>query len=176
MELTKKERTIKYCLYAALVLLAALFQNVLSPHLAVGNARCFVLLPVAVMLGLNEDEKTAALLGLLGGVVLDLISAQTRCFNAIFLMVACYAASVLVTFIFRDTFHYSMIAAGLTVVLYCLCYWLLFVLIKSSEGAGVALVRFYLPSAIYTLVVSPVICLLLRPLQNKLNKIELIKE
>ena len=176
MELTKKERTIKYGLYAALVLLAALLQNVLSSAFAVGSAHCFILLPVAVMVGLNEDEKAAALYGLLGGAVLDITSAQTRGFNAIFLMLACYAASVLVTFFFRSTFHYTMAAVVLTAVLYCLCYWLLFVVFKSADGAGTVLVRFYLPCAVYTAAVAPLLYLLLKPLQNKLNKIETIQE
>ena len=176
MELTQKERTIKYCLYAVLVLLAALLQNVLASHFEIGGARCFILLPAAVIIGINEDEKIAALYGLLGGAVLDITSAQTKCFNAVFLMLACYAASLLVAFYFRSTFHYNMAAVWLTVALYCLLYWLLFVLLKGSTGAGYVLARFYLPSAVYTGVVTPLLYLLLKPLGNKLNKIDIIKE
>ncbi len=176
MELTKTERTTKYCLYAGLILLAALLQNVLSPYFAIGGARCFVLVPAAVMLGLNEDEKAAALYGLLGGAALDMTSAQTRCFHAVFLMLACYLASVLVTFIFRSTFYYNMLASGLSIVLYCLLYWLLFVLLKSPTGAGYVLVRFYLPSAVYTAAVTPFVYLLLQPFCNRLNKTGTIKE
>lgn len=176
MELTKKERTTKYCLYAVFILAAALLQNVLFPRVAIGEARCFILLPVGVMLGLNEDEKAAALYGLLGGAVLDMTSAQTRCFHAVFLMLACYGTSVLVTFIFRSTFHYQMAAAGVTIIAYCLLYWLFFVLVKSPAGAGYALVRFYLPSMLYTAAVTPLVYLLLRPFCNRLNKIDTIKE
>lgn len=176
MELTKKERTTKYCLYTVIVLAAALLQNVLSPHFSIGGARCFILLPVAVMLGLNEDEKAAALYGLLGGVVLDMTSAQTRCFHAVFLMLVCYLTSVLVTFIFRSTFYYHMAAAGISLLLYCLLYWLLFVLVKSPNGAGYVLVRFYLPCAAYTAAVTPVVYWLLQPVCNRLNKLDKIKE
>ena len=57
MELTKKERTIKYGVYAAVLLLAALLQNVLSLRFSIGSAHCLIVVPTAVLLGINEDEK-----------------------------------------------------------------------------------------------------------------------
>ena len=176
MELTKKERTIKYITFAVVILAAALCQNVLSPHLEIGGARCFILLPAAVMLGINEDEKLAALYGLFAGALCDMVSAQTRGFHCIYIMTACYIASALVTFIFRSTFWYQLICAVLTVIFFCLLYWLLFVFIGGGEGSAYMLLRFYLPSALYTIALSPFVYLLLKPLGEKLNKIEKIAD
>ena len=55
MELTKKERTIKYVVYAVILCLLSLLQNVGGLWLEIGGARCFLLVPAAVLLSLDED-------------------------------------------------------------------------------------------------------------------------
>ena len=71
MELTKKERTIKYVVYAVILCLLSLLQNVGGLWLEIGGARCFLLVPAAVLLSLDEDEKASALIGLFA--VLELL-------------------------------------------------------------------------------------------------------
>lgn len=176
MELTYKERTIKYSIYALVILAAALVQNVLSAHLTIGGARCFILVPVAVALGIDEDEKAAAVYGLLGGILLDMVSAQTRLFNAFFLTVACYLFSALVTFIFRSTLRFRLAAGLVSVVLYCLLYWVCNVLIGGGAGSGTVLLRLFLPSAVYTAALTPFVCVGMKALSDKLNKIEKIAD
>ena len=59
MQLTKREKKIKYSVYGAIIIALALLQNVsgLVPSLA--GAKCFLLIPGAVLLSVGEDEKTA---------------------------------------------------------------------------------------------------------------------
>ena len=170
MELSQKDKTIKYLVYCLLLLLAALLQNVGGLFLEIGRARCFLLLPVCVLLGINEDERAAALLGLFAGFLWDMVSVQHRGFNCIFLMLVCYLISALVTFVFRNTFLVGVIASAAAVVLYCVLYWLLFVVIGTGEGRGASFLYFYLPCAVYTCAVTPLIYWILSPLQTKLNK------
>lgn len=157
MELTKRRKTIKYFVYAGLLLLTALLQNVGGLFPEIFGARCFLLVPVCVLLGINEDERLAAVYGLAGGLLWDMVSAQHMGFNCIYLMFICYFASALVTYVFRNTFLTGLISAFAAVILYCLMYWLFFVLIASRDGAGRALVRFYLPCMIYTAAATPLI-------------------
>ncbi len=176
MELSKKEKTIKYILYALVIVAAALLQNVFSFRFEICGARCFILIPAAVILSVNEDEKTAALIGLFAGVLWDAVSVQHMGFNFVFLMLACYTVSALVVFIFRGTFRYCLAASAITALAYCLIYWLLFVFIGGGEGKVIAFFAFYLPSAVYTSAVSAVVYALVNPLKNKLNKIEIIAD
>lgn len=157
-----------------MILLAAVLQNVLAVKLDIAGARCFILLPCAVLLGIDEDEKIAALYGLFAGMLWDAVSAQHMGFNCIFLMFACYLSAALVVFVFRNTFVYNLVSSTAVIFAYCLVYWLLFVLIGGGEGQGRALAFFYLPSAVYTLCVTPVLYMILNPLKNKLNKKEKI--
>ena len=169
MELTKKQRKIKYALFCLVIAAAALLQNTGGLWFALGNARCFFLLPVCVILGLEEDEKTAALLGLFGGFLWDCVSVQHLGFNAIFLMMTCYLTSALVSYLLRATFWMGVTASAAVTLLYCLLYWLLFVLIGGKNGAGVSFFYFYLPCFFYTTAMAMPLSVLLTALKRKLN-------
>ena len=54
--------------------------------------------------------------------------------------------------------------------LYGLLYWLCFILIKGVDGGTNTLFTFYLPCALYTAVVAPILWFLLRPLRQRLNR------
>lgn len=170
MELSYKQRVTKGFVYMVLVAFAVLLQNTAGLLFEIGPARCLLVIPVCIILGLGEDEKTAALLGLFGGLLWDLSSPAHLGFNAIFLCITCYITSALVVYIVRNTFITSIIFTTLTIVLYCFLYWLCFVIIKNVVGAELTLFTFYIPSAIYTCVVALIVRICLRPIQKKLNK------
>lgn len=170
MELSKREKSIKYAVYCLVIAAASLIQNVGGLWFEIGGARCFFLIPVCVILGLGEDEKASALLGLFAGFLWDAVSAQHMGFNCIFLMLLCYIASAFVTFIFRDTFWIELAASGIISLLYVLAYWLIFVLRKGNEGSALCFLTFYFPCFLYTLAMMPILYLILTPLKRRLNK------
>ena len=170
MELTKREKTIKYAVFCLLIAVSALIQNVGGLWFEIGGARCFFIIPVCIITGLGEDEKVSALLGLFAGLLWDMVSAQHMGFNCIFLMVLCYIASAFETFIFRDTFKFEFASTIIITFLYVLCYWLFFVLRKGVDGSAVSFLTFYLPCFVYTAVMMPVLYLVVNPIKRKLNK------
>lgn len=170
MELTKKEKTVKYIVYCLLIAVASILQNVSGLFPQVGGARCFLLIPVVIVLGLDEDEKTSALMGLFGGVLWDILSVQHMGFNCIYLMIMCYISSALVSYIFRNTYWVSYIGAVVPVFLYSVLYWLLFIVARRTQGSVSAFFTFYFPCAIYTSVVSLLVCIILNVIKKKLNK------
>ena len=170
MELTYKEKTIKYGVYALVILVAAILQNVSGCWFSVFGARCFFLIPTCVLLGVGEDERAAVFMGLFGGILWDMISSQHRLFASVFLVLACYISSALVTFLFRNTYKYGIIASGISTLIFTILYWMIFVLPDGGDGRLYALGSFYIPSMIYTIVMSFLIYLGIRPLKAKLNK------
>lgn len=170
MELSKRERTIKYCVYAVIIAICALLQNVSGLFLQIGEARCFLLVPVAVLLSLDEDEKSAALLGLFAGLLWDCVSAHHMGFNSIYIMLASYVSALLVNRLFRATYWVGYVGAVIFTLLYCVLYWVLFVAFKGGDGAVSSLIGFYLPSFVYTCVVALPLNLLIVPLRKRLNK------
>ncbi len=170
MELSYRDKTIKYTVYCLVLTAAAILQNVFAARLEIFGARCFIVLPVAVIIALYEHEWAASLLGLFAGAMLDMFSAQHRGYSCFFLMLACFTLSALVEYLFRNNFQFSMLASAAVIIIYVLLYWILYVLIPSKEGAGTVLAHFYIPSIIYTLAVTPVIYLALTALQKRLNR------
>ena len=170
MELTKREKTIKYTLSCLIIALFALLQNVGGLWFEIAGARCFFLIPVCVILGLDEDEKVSALLGLFAGLLWDCVSVQHMGFNSVILMVTCYIVSAFVTFIFRDTFWIEFVSSAAITLVYVFAYWLFFVLRRGVDGSAVSLVNFYLPSFVYTVAMMPILYLILTPVKRKLNK------
>lgn len=169
MELSKKQKTIKYFCYCLMILLADLLQNTGGLFPQIFGARCFLLLPLAIILAMGEDIIASAFMGLFAGLLWDMSGAVHLGFNCIFIAVVCFLSSALVTYIVRDTFITNMICAALVIILYCFLYWLFFIVIKGVDGGETTLFSFYIPCAIYTLILTPVIWLIMKPVKAKLN-------
>ena len=167
MELTKKEKTTKYLIYCAVIVALSLIQNVCASWFEINGARCFFLIPGAVLLTLGEDERAAALLGLFSGVLWDSVAANNTAFNAVFFMAFCYGASLLLSHILRETFWVRIVITVLACMLYTFLYWLLFVGATKSGGTAAP---FYFPSFIYSAAVGVILDFILTPLKRKLNK------
>lgn len=99
MDLSYKQRTLKVVIYLVLTALAALIQNTAGLTLEIGGARCFLLLPVCMILGSGEDERFAAVIALVGGMLWDLSSAVHLGFNAVYMCIMCFFGAALITYI-----------------------------------------------------------------------------
>lgn len=168
--MSAKKQTVKYIIYCLIILGCDLLQNVQGLFPEVWGARCFLLLPVTIILAMGEDEKNGALLGLFAGLLWDLTSGVHMGFNCTFIMIMCFFSCALVTYIARDIFITNFVSITVTTILYGFIYWLFFIIIKGVKGGEMTLVTFYIPCVIYTLVLTPLIYLILRPIKRKLNK------
>lgn len=167
--MTKKQKTLKYFCFCLIILLCDLLQNVGGLFPEIYGARCFLLLPVSIILAMGEDERRGALLGLFAGLLWDLTSGVHMGFNCIFIMLMCFFSSALVTYVARDIFITNIASVAVTVVLYSFIYWLCFIIIKGVDGGEMTLLTFYIPCTVYTLVLSPVIYIILKPIKRRFN-------
>lgn len=170
MELTVHQKTVKYVIYCLCIALAGILQNTAGLLLQIGPARCFLIIPVTLILIMGEKELAAGLIGLFAGCVWDMHSAVHMGFNALFFMFVCFLIAAVMERFVRNFFITNMIAAVFTIFLYSFFYWLFFIIIKGVEGAESTLFTFYLPSAIYTAVLTPILWIILTPFKKKLNK------
>ncbi|MBR3150274.1 MAG: rod shape-determining protein MreD [Eubacterium sp.] len=170
MKLSKKDLTIKYLSYGVILAVAALLQNVSGLWFEIGGARCFFVVPAAILLSLGEDERNGALIGLFAGFLWDSVSAAHMGFNCIVLMLLCYFASAFVNFVFRNTFWVGFVSAAVATLIYCVLYWLLIVMPRGGDGAALSILYFYLPSFLYTAAVGFFVAIIFSPVKEKLNK------
>ena len=169
MDLTRKQKTTKYICCCLLILFADLLQNVSGLMPEIGGARCFIIIPAVIILSFGEDEISATLLGLFAGFLWDLSSSVHMGFNCIFFAVACFIAASLVNHLIRDTFITNMMVSGIVIILYCLAYWLCFIMIKGVEGGDQTIFSFYLPCAIYTAFITPIVFIIYKPIKKRLK-------
>lgn len=172
MELTTNQKIKKYIVYCLIIILADLLQNVSGLFPEIFGARCFLLLPIAIIFAMGEDYLGGTVIGLFAGLLWDLTASVHLGFNCIFIAFMCFIASALASNIVRDTFITNMISSVVTIFIYCVVYWLFFIIIKGVKGGEDTILSFYLPCGIYTAVFSPVLWLLLNPLKKKLNLIK----
>lgn len=168
--MTKRQKTIKYVCYCLIILLCDMLQNVGGLFPEIYGARCFLLLPVTIILATGEDEITGAVLGLFAGLLWDLTSGVHMGFNCIYIALMCFFSCALVTYIARDIFITNIVSISVATVLYGFLYWLFFIIIKGVSKGEMTLITFYIPCVIYTLVLSPLIYVILKPLKRKLNQ------
>lgn len=169
MELSSKQKGIKTAVYLLIIALIALIQNTAGLTIEIGGARCFLLLPVCIILGMGEDEGFAGVLGLFGGLLWDMTSAVHLGFNAIFMCIVCFVSAALVTYILRNTFIANFVFSALTAFVYAFLYWLFFIVIKDVKGAELSIIYFYFPSALYTAVLFPLLWACIYPVKKRLN-------
>ncbi len=170
MELNKKQNTIKYVLYCILILLADLLQNTGGLLPSIFSAHCFLLIPVTVTLAMSEGEKEAALIGLFGGLLWDLVSADHLGFNSIFLALFCLIASYITENLVRNVYIVNLIVSVVGVFIYSVLYWMLFVASSKDTGSFATLGYYYIPSAIYTSVISVLAVYLINLIRKKFFK------
>ncbi len=170
MDLSYRQRIGKAVTYMIIISLAALIQNTDGLTLEIGGARCFLLLPVCMIIGIGEDEFWAGMLGLFGGMLWDLTAARHHGFNAVFICLFCFFCAALITYYVRATFLTGFIFSAAEIFAYCLLYWLFFIIFKNMQGSELTLFSFYIPSAIYTIAVTPIVWLCISPVKKALNR------
>lgn len=170
MDLKYQNRVTKTIIYFISAVIAALIQNTAGLTLEIGKARCFILIPLCIILGMGEDEFFAGMLGLFGGLLWDITSSVHLGYNAVFLCIVCYLSAAAVNYIVRDTFITAIVFSITAIFIYSLLYWLFFIIIKGVRGAELTLFSFYLPCAVYTAVITPIVWICASPIKKKLTK------
>lgn len=170
MDLKYKNRVTKAIIYTVAIAFAALIQNTAGLTFEPGGARCFILIPLCIILGMGEDEISAGFAGLFGGLLWDLTSPAHHGFNAVFLCITCFISAILVTYIVRNTFITCIVFSFASIFIYCLLYWLFFIIIKGVSNAEMTLFSFYIPCGIYTAAATPIIWLCITQIKKRLNK------
>lgn len=170
MDLYYRRKITKTIVYILIIAAAAILQNTRGLTIEIGGVRCFLLLPVTIILSMGEDEGFAGLLGLAGGLFWDMNSSVHFGFNAIYMCIVCFCCAAAVTYIIRNTFISNFVFSTLSAFVYAFLYWLCFIIIKGVHGAELSLFFFYFPSAIYTTAVIPVVWICINKIKKILDK------
>ncbi len=145
--------TLKWLSYLALGLGLFLFSTSGSPS----GSKAVLLLPFALAVAVYEDEIPSAAAGAFFGLLVDISLDKLLGFTALYLCIICGVVSALFRqFLRKNILNYliCMVIAG-GIYLYLDYYF--FYAIWQEEGYKLAFEKMLLPSAIKTLLISPLI-------------------
>lgn len=150
-------------LLTAVVIAGALIQNCALPA---SEIRICFLLPLTVIIAMFEKEFAGMLFGLLAGCLWDFSTATVDGMKALFLTIVGCVCGLLVRYIMRNNLLSALVLCGTTVLLFNVSHWLIYVT-PYEQGMFAALLRFYLPQILVTLLSVPFIYFLIRALIKK---------
>lgn len=138
-----------YTSLGLIMLVLFVIQSVpLLPRIAAVSA--MPLLPLVFCISVFNNEAVGFVFGLLAGLLMDITSAATDGFNALVMTLFGLAVALLTEYLFNDRLVTTCLLSFIFTAGYYLLYWLFFIVGKGYSGAGIYLLRFSLPAAIYT--------------------------
>ena len=161
-----RQLAIRRAMYALLLVFAALLQHTKGVIPAIGNARCFLLLPLCVAVAMREKSLVAMLFGAFAGALWDYASPSGDGFYAAALCLLCFACGVLCSFLLRVNLRSFLLLCACAGLLLMFAHWLFFLCIPDVGSSVSLLFRRVLPSFLFTLAVSPVCYGLVKAIRN----------
>ncbi len=169
MTVQTKTKLKRYAVYGIIILLAYIFQNILTIFPEIASVRPVLLISVALCIAMFEGEVVGAVAGLLSGALWDTVTVTADGYNALYLMVACGVCGVLLRIFMRNNIiTYIMMNVSFT-MLYLLSYVLFFITARGIDGGAGMLLRYYLPMGIYSLVLTPFWYVIIRAVNRKFS-------
>lgn len=127
--------------------------------LNISTASALLILPATVFAGVFFKEFSGAIFGLVSGVIIDVYSS-TYCYNAVALTICGFLSGILVSRLFNNNLISAIVLDFSASFAYFFFKWL--VLYAFVDDAAVyILLRYTIPSAIYTAAVGVLMYLIL---------------
>lgn len=165
-----KEEYKRRAIFALLIVFTAILQNTKSFFPKIGNASAMLLIPLVISIAMFERDVSGMLFGLFAGFVWDFYSAHIDGYYIIFLACVGYACSYLISRYMRNNIVTAMVYSLICSVLCSTLYWLFFVVFASVGGAWTLYLKIYLPSAAYTLALTPLYYYFIRAIALRFKK------
>lgn len=113
-----------------------------------------------------ERDICGMLLGLFAGALWDTV-ASGGSFNALYLTAIGFLCGTLINTIMRNNVVTAFILSTIATVIYNIGYWLFNYILGGLDNAAYMLLRYYLPSILYTVVLVPLIFIIVRSVEKK---------
>lgn len=161
---------IRRIVFVILILFVSMLQN--TPHMfpTIFGAHAFLLIPLIVSIAMFERDLASTLMGIFAGALWDVYASWGDGFNAIYLMVVATIVGLLINYLMRNNLSTAMLLSGVSIVLYAILHWFIFIVCRGIEGGAKLLFTFYLPSAVYTFLFVPIFYIVMRTFLKKLKE------
>ncbi|MDO4847896.1 MAG: rod shape-determining protein MreD [Clostridiaceae bacterium] len=152
--------------FVLIILAVNILQNTKGFFFEPFGMRAFLLIPLVVSIGMFERSYAGALLGVLAGALWDSASAFWDGYNALILMLIAAICGLLINILMRNHLVTAMILSASACVIYSVAYVMFFIVARGLDSPGWLLMSFYLPSALYTALFTPLFYILVRAIMR----------
>lgn len=167
------KKHLSWFVYGGITLLVLVLQ--MAPHgfPEVFHARPVPLVLLVVCVGVFEGARLGSAVGLLAGLLWDIYAFRVFGFDALILMVIGLTVGLLVEWLLRANFFSAMLLCASAVLIQGFMEWLLCHVLFQKAEVGVMLTHVYLPNALYTILLAPlmyfVVLAVARSLRRRTN-------
>ncbi len=165
IESQKKNLIIRRICLALILLLISVLQNTNGFFPQPFGVRALLLIPSVVCISMFERDIYGMLLGLFAGALWD-VFASGASFNALFLLTVGFACGSLINTIMRNNVVTACILSVAAILFYVLVYWLFNFVLPGLDSAAFMLMRYYIPSVIYTALFIPIMFIIIRNIEK----------
>lgn len=166
LETQRKKLILRRICLALILLLISVVQNTDGFFPQIFGVRALLLIPAVVCIAMFERDIFGMLFGLFAGALWD-ISASGASFNALFLLTVGFLCGTLINTIMRNNVVTAFLLSSASCIVYNIGYWLFHYIIGGIDSAVYMLLRYYLPSIAYTVVLVPLIFIIIRSVEKK---------
>ncbi|MBP3447360.1 MAG: rod shape-determining protein MreD [Clostridia bacterium] len=146
----------------ALAVLTFVFQNTGGLFPSPFGIKAILLIPLTICIAMFEREFAGIFFGLLSGVMLDSFSSQSVVFNSLFFTVIGFTAGALITYLMRNNLLCATIMTAVASVFYSTLSFVVYSAFDPIENHFIFFLRYYLASAIFTVLMTPVYYIIVR--------------
>lgn len=158
---------IRRSLFFIFILIGHVLQNTSGFFPEIFGVRAYFLISLTVVLGLFERELPGALYGIFAGALWDSVSGLGDGFNALYLMLIGALCGILINTVMRNNLRTACLLSAAAHLLYALLYLVFFLLAEGVDSVGFLFLRYLLPSALYSLLFTPVFYYIVRAVMQK---------
>lgn len=147
---------LSWLVYGLSAFLLMLMQNAPNFFPAIGYARPTPLVLFVVCVAMFEGPRMGAAIGVASGLMWDLYSVRVFGFTALQMLFVSVIVALLVQWLLRTNFLSGMLLCFCGVVAQMLAEWFFRYVLFMHEEVWTILMAVYLPNALYTVLLSPV--------------------
>ena len=166
----EKQRAVKRLVFAALIVLTALFQHTRGLMPQIGTARAWLLIPLLAAISLQETNVAAMLFGTFAGLLWDFASPSVDGYYAILFCVLSFVSGTLAAFFLRRNFTSCLLVTAVWLAVTALTHWTFFIVLGGVDHATRILLRLELASCVYTFCFAPLYYFLISGLTGLLRR------
>lgn len=139
-----------YCTLGLNCLFLFFLQRTPGLSLKIGTATPVILIPFIITIACFLREWAGFWFGFFCGISLDVFTLGSRCFNTVCLLIIGTLAGLLYHYIFNRNIKSVIIGGVGFSFVYCISRWIYLTVFGGDSSAMIMLVRYELPSALYT--------------------------